>query len=179
MMECKKALEEAAGDMEKAIDVLRARGAAKAAKRADREAREGAVGSYIHMNGRVGVLIEVNCETDFVARNDAFQKLVKELAMHVAAMNPLAISPDGIPVDEVERERAVQREVVKNEGKPENLWDKIVDGRMKKWFQEKTLLEQPFVREPDKTVAQLVQEVSTKTGENIVVRRFERFALGE
>ena len=179
MMECKKALEEAGGEMEKAIDILRARGAAKAAKRADREAREGAVGSYVHMNGRVGVLIEVNCETDFVARNDAFQKLVKELAMHVAAMNPLAISADGIPVDQVERERAVQREVVKNEGKPETLWDKIVDGRMKKWFQEKTLLEQPFVREPDKTVAQLVQEVSAKTGENIIVRRFERFALGE
>ena len=179
MLDCKKALEEAGGEMEKAIDILRARGAAKAAKRADREAREGAVGSYVHMNGRVGVLIEVNCETDFVARNDAFQKLVKELAMHVAAMNPLAISADGIPVDQVERERAVQREVVKNEGKPETLWDKIVDGRMKKWFQEKTLLEQPFVREPDKTVAQLVQEVSAKTGENIIVRRFERFALGE
>jgi elongation factor Ts len=179
MMECKKALEEAGGEMEKAIDILRAKGAAKAAKRAGRETREGAVGSYIHMNGRVGVLIEVNCETDFVARNDAFQKLVKELAMHVAAMNPLAISADGIPADEVERERAVQREVVKNEGKPENLWDKIVDGRMKKWLQEKTLLDQPFVREPEKTVAQLVQEVSSKTGENIIVRRFERFALGE
>jgi elongation factor Ts len=179
MMECKKALEEAGGEMEKAIDILRAKGAAKAAKRADREAREGVIGSYIHTNGRVGVLIEVNCETDFVARNDAFQRLVKELAMHVAAMNPLAINAEGIPVDEVERERAVQREVVRNEGKPENLWDKIVDGRMKKWFQEKTLLEQPFVREPDKSVAQLVQEVAAKTGENIIVRRFERFALGE
>jgi elongation factor Ts len=131
------------------------------------------------MNARVGVLIEVNCETDFVARNEAFQQLIKDLAMHVAAMNPLAVSPDGIPSDEVERERAVQREVVKNEGKPENLWDKIVDGRMKKWFQEKALLEQPFVKDPDVSVGQLVQSVSAKTGENIVVRRFQRFALGE
>jgi elongation factor Ts len=179
MMDCKKALTETGGDMEKAIDLLRATGAAKAAKRAGREAREGAVGSYVHMNARVGVLIEVNCETDFVARNEAFQQLIKDLAMHVAAMNPLAVSPDGIPSDEVERERAVQREVVKNEGKPENLWDKIVDGRMKKWFQEKALLEQPFVKDPDVSVGQLVQSVSAKTGENIVVRRFQRFALGE
>ena len=179
MMDCKKALTETGGDMEKAIDLLRATGAAKAAKRAGREAREGAVGSYVHMNARVGVLIEVNCETDFVARNEAFQQLIKDLAMHVAAMNPLAVSPDGIPSEEVERERAVQREVVKNEGKPENLWDKIVDGRMKKWFQEKALLEQPFVKDPDVSVGQLVQSVSAKTGENIVVRRFQRFALGE
>ena len=179
MMECKKALQEADGDMEKAIDILRAKGAAKAAKRAGREAREGAVGSYIHMNGRVGVLIEVNCETDFVARNEAFQQLVKDLAMHIAATNPLAVDADGIPSEEVERERAVQGEVVKNEGKPEALWDKIVDGRMKKWYQEKTLLEQPFVKNPDQTIAQLVQEASAKTGENIVIRRFARFALGE
>ncbi len=179
MMECKKALEEARGDMEKAIDILRAKGAAKAAKRAGKEAREGAVGSYIHMNGRVGVLVEVNCETDFVARNDEFSQLVKDIAMHVAAMNPLAVDESGIPADEVDRERAVQREVVKNEGKPENLWEKIIDGRMKKWFQEKTLLQQPFVKDPDKTIGQLVQDVAAKTGENIVVRRFSRFALGE
>ncbi len=179
MMECKKALEEARGDMEKAIDILRAKGAAKAAKRAGKEAREGAVGSYIHMNGRVGVLVEVNCETDFVARNDEFSQLVKDIAMHVAAMNPLAVDESGIAADEVDRERAVQREVVKNEGKPENLWEKIIDGRMKKWFQEKTLLQQPFVKDPDKTIAQLVQDVAAKTGENIVVRRFSRFALGE
>lgn len=179
MMECKKALTEAGGDMEKAIDILRAKGAAKAAKRSSREAREGAVGSYIHMNGRVGVLIEVNCETDFVARNDEFQELVRDLAMHIAAMNPLAVDAAGIPEDEVERERNVQIEAFRNEGKPENLRDRIVEGRMKKWFQEKTLLEQAFVKNPDITVGELVQGVSAKMGENIVVRRFARFALGE
>ena len=179
MMECKKALEESAGDMEKAIDILRAKGAAKAAKRAGREAREGAIGSYVHMNGRVGVIVEVGCETDFVARNEAFQALIRDLAMHIAAMNPLAVDASSIPEAEVERERAVQVEAFKNEGKPENLRDKIVEGRMKKWFQEKTLLEQPFVKDTDITVGQLVQNVSGKTGENIVVRRFERYALGE
>jgi elongation factor Ts len=179
MMECKKALEESNGDMEKAIDILRAKGAAKAAKRAGREAREGTIGGYLHFNGRVGVLVELNSETDFVARNEKFQALVKDIAMHVATMAPLAVTVDTIPPDEVERERGVQREMVKNEGKPENLWDKIVDGRMKKWYQEKALLEQPFVKDPDITVGQLVQKLAAETGENIVVRRFVRFALGE
>ena len=179
MMECKKALEEAKGDMEAAIDLLRSRGAAKAAKRAGRETREGAIGSYVHMGGKIGVLVELGCETDFVARNDAFQELVRNLAMHIAAANPLAVSAEGIPADVVERERGVFREQVRNEGKPENLWDRIVDGKLKKYYQENTLLEQPYVRDPDMTVGQLVQEVSGKTGENIVVRRFSRFALGE
>ncbi|MGD8276473.1 MAG: translation elongation factor Ts [Gemmatimonadota bacterium] len=179
MMECKKALQDTAGDMEKAVDLLRSRGAAKAAKRSGREAREGAVSSYIHMGGKVGVLIEVNCETDFVARNEEFQGLVHELAMHIAAMNPLAVSADEIPQDVVERERAVFTEKVKNDGKPEHLWGKIVDGMMKKFFQENTLLDQPWVRDSDKTIAQVVQEAAAKTGENIVVRRFARFALGE
>ncbi len=179
MMECKKALQDTAGDMEKAIDLLRSRGVAKVAKRSGREAREGAVSSYIHMGGKVGVLIEVNCETDFVARNDEFQSLVHELAMHIAAMNPLAVSADEIPQDVAERERAVFVEKVKNDGKPEHLWDKIVDGMMKKFYQDSTLLNQPWVRDPDKTIAQLVQEAAVKTGENIVVRRFARYALGE
>jgi elongation factor Ts len=179
MMECKKALEEASGDMEKAIDILRAKGAAKAAKRAGREAREGTVGGYLHFNGRVGVLVELNSETDFVARNEKFQVLVKDIAMHIATMAPLAVTIDAIPPEEVERERGVQREMVKNEGKPENLWDKIVDGRMKKWYQEKALLEQPFVKDADITVGQLVQKLAAETGENIGVRRFVRFALGE
>jgi elongation factor Ts len=179
MMECKRALEESKGEMEAAIDLLRSRGAAKAAKRAGRETKEGAIGSYIHMGGRIGVLVEVGCETDFVARNEAFQELVRNIAMHIAAASPLAVSADGIPADLVERERGVFREQVKNEGKAENLWDRIVEGKLKKYYQEHTLLEQPYVRDPDMTVGQLVQEVSVKTGEHIAVRRFARFALGE
>jgi elongation factor Ts len=179
MLECRKALQEASGNIEAAVDILRAKGAAKAAKRAGREAGEGAVGSYVHMNGKLGVLVEVNCETDFVARTEDFQQLVRDLAMHIAASNPLAVSSEGIDPEVVERERAVYREQVKNEGKPENLWDKIVEGKVKKFFQDNTLLDQPFIKEPDKSVSQLIAEVSSKTGENIVVRRFARYALGE
>ncbi len=179
MMECKKALEEANGAMETAIDILRAKGAAKAAKRAGKETREGAIGSYVHMGGKIGVLVEVNCETDFVARTEAFRELVKDLAMHVAAANPLAVSPEDIPGEIVERERTVFIEQVRNEGKPEKIWDRIVDGKLKKFYQDNALLEQAFVKDPDKTIAQLVTEVSAKTGERIQVRRFARFALGE
>jgi elongation factor Ts len=179
MLECKKALEEANGDLEAAVDILRSKGAATAAKRAGREAREGAVGSYLHMGGRIGVLIEVNCETDFVARTEDFQALVSDLAMHVAAMNPLAVSEEGIDPEIIERERAVFTEQVRNEGKPENLWERIVDGKMKRFFQDNTLMEQAFVKDPDKTVRELITEVSAKTGENIVVRRFVRYELGE
>jgi elongation factor Ts len=179
MMECKNALAEANGDMERAIDILRAKGAAKAAKRAEREVKEGAIGSYVHMGGKIGVLVEVGCETDFVARNEAFQTLVRDLAMHVAAAAPLALSAEGISADLVERERGVYLEQVKNEGKPEKMWDKIVEGKLNKFYKESTLLEQPFVKDPDKTVKELITEVAAKTGENIVVRRFVRFALGE
>ncbi len=179
MMECKKALEEADGNIESAIDILRAKGSAKAAKRADRETREGGIGSYIHMGGKIGVMIELGCETDFVARTDQFQSLLKDLAMHIAAANPLAVSSDQIPADVVERERAVFREIVKNEGKPEALHDKIVEGKLKKFYADNALLDQQFVKDPDKSVKDLVTEVSTKTGENIVVRRFVRYALGE
>ncbi len=179
MLECKRALEETDGNIEAAVDVLRAKGAAKAAKRAGRETREGAIESYIHMGGKIGVLIEVNCETDFVARTEDFQGLVRDLAMHIAAANPLAISAEEIPEDVIERERAVFREQVKAEGKPENLWDKIVEGKLKRFYQDNTLLDQAYVKDPDKTVGQLITEVSAKTGENIVVRRFARFALGE
>lgn len=179
MMECKNALAETNGDMEKAIDLLRARGAAKAAKRAEREVKQGAIGSYIHMGGKIGVLVEINCETDFVARNEAFQALVRDLAMHIAAAAPLALTAGEIPSDIVERERGVYREQVKNEGKPEKMWDKIVEGKLNKFYKESTLLEQPFVKDPDKTVQELITEVAAKTGENIVVRRFVRFALGE
>lgn len=179
MMECKSALTESGGDMEAAIDILRARGAAKAAKRADREAREGAVGSYIHMGGKIGVLVEVNCETDFVAKTDAFQALIRDIAMHVAAANPVSIRREDFPADLVERERAVYREQMRESGKPEQIWDKIVDGKIEKFFQEQALLEQPFVKNPDQTVGQLITEVSGKTGEKIEVRRFTRYALGE
>ena len=179
MMECKGALSEAGGDMERAIDILRAKGAAKAAKRADREAREGAVGSYIHMGGKIGVLVEVNCETDFVARNDAFQALVRDIAMHIAAAAPVAIRREDFPAELVERERNVYREQMKESGKPEQIWDKIVDGKLEKFFAEQALLEQPFVKNPDLTMGQIITEAASKTGEKIEVRRFTRFALGE
>jgi|SRR5690606_20275756 len=179
MMECKKALEETGGDMEKAVDLLRAKGAAKAAKRAGREAREGAIGSYIHMGGKIGVLVEVNCETDFVARTEDFQALVRDIAMHIAAANPLAVTPEEIPQEVVERERAIYLQQVKEEGRPEHLHERIVEGKLKKFFEDNALLNQAFVKDPEKTVGQLITEVSAKTGENIVVRRFVRYALGE
>jgi elongation factor Ts len=179
MMECKGALEEAGGDMEKAIDLLRAKGAAKAAKRASREASEGAVGSYVHMGGKIGVLVEVNCETDFVARNDEFQQLVRDVAMHIAAASPSAVRREDISSDLVDRERSVYREQMKESGKPEHIWDKIVEGKLEKFYAESALMEQPYVKNPDQTVAQLVAEVSSKTGENIVIRRFTRYGLGE
>lgn len=179
MMECKAALTEANGDMEAAIDILRARGASKAAKRSSREASEGSIGSYIHMGGKIGVLVEVNCETDFVARNDAFQQLIRDIAMHIAASNPTAVRREEIPAELVERERGVYREQMKESGKPEHIWEKIIEGKLDKFFQESTLMEQPFVKNPDQTVGDLITEVSGKTGENIVVRRFTRYALGE
>jgi elongation factor Ts len=179
MMECKSALQEANGDMEAAIDILRAKGSAKAAKRASREASEGSIGSYIHMGGKIGVILEVSCETDFVARNDAFQQLVRDIAMHIAAANPISVSRDEIDAGLVERERNVYREQMRESGKPEHIWDKIVEGKIDKFFQESTLMEQPFVKNPDQTIQQLITEVSGKTGENIVIRRFTRYALGE
>jgi elongation factor Ts len=179
MMECKSALQEADGDMEAAIDILRARGTAKAAKRAAREASEGVIGSYIHMGGKIGVLIEVNCETDFVAKTDAFQKLVRDVAMHIAAASPVAVNREDIPGEVVERERSVYREQMRESGKPEQIWDKIVEGKLDKFFAESTLVEQPFVKNPEQTVRELITEVSGKTGEKIVVRRFTRYALGD
>jgi elongation factor Ts len=179
MMECKGVLAETGGDMEAAIDLLRARGAAKAAKRAEREAKEGAVGSYIHMGGKIGVLVELNCETDFVAKTDDFQRLIREVAMHIAAAAPIAVRPEDIPAEVADRERSVYREQMRESGKPEAMWDKIVEGKMKKFFAESTLLQQPFVVNPDQTVEQKITEVSAKTGEKIEVRRFTRYALGD
>jgi elongation factor Ts len=181
MMECKKALEETGGQLEAAIDLLRARGAAKAAKRAERETKEGTIGSYVHTNGRIGVLVEVQCETDFVARNEAFQQLARDLAMHIAAASPIALDAESIAAEVVERERGVYREQVRQEGKPEAMQEKIVEGKLRKFYQESTLLDQVFVKDPTskQTVRQLIQEASAKTGENIVVKRFARFQLGE
>jgi len=178
MMDCKKALEETNGDAEAAIDLLRTRGAAKAAKRASRAANEGVIGSYIHFGGKIGVLVELNCETDFVAKTEDFQSLAKDLAMHIAAANPIAVSPDDIPAEVVERERAIFLEQVKNEGKSEQIAAKIVEGRLRKYFEESSLLLQAFVKSPDKTVEQLVTEVSAKTGERIQVARFARLQVG-
>jgi elongation factor Ts len=179
MLECKKALEESAGDIEAAIDLLRSRGAAKAAKRSAREATEGAIGSYVHMGGRIGVLIEVNCETDFVARTDDFLQLVKDLAMQVAASAPLAVSADEIPTEVVARERAIYMEQVKNEGKPEAMRERIVEGKLQRFYKENALLDQPFVKDPAKSVGELVTELSARTGENVRVRRFVRYVLGD
>jgi elongation factor Ts len=179
MMECKKALTEAGGDMEKAVDVLRKRGLASAAKKAGRIASEGMVGSYIHAGGKVGVLLEVNCETDFVAMSPDFQSLVKDLCLHIAANKPICVSSEEVTEETLARERDIARDQAKQAGKPEAMLDKIVDGKMSKFYQENCLLEQGFVKEPDKAVKTLINEVIAKIGENIKVRRFVRFELGE
>ena len=179
MMDCKKALNETGGDLEKAVDWLRQKGLSAAAKKAGRVATEGAVASYIHGNGRIGVLVEVNCETDFVARNEAFQELVKDIAMHIAAAGPLVVRREELPADMLERELDVYRGQLKEQGKPEKIWDKILEGKKDKYYSEVCLLEQAFVKDPDKTIQDLLNEAVAKIGENITVRRFARFVLGE
>ena len=179
MMDCKKALQDTEGDLDKALQLLRQKGIAKAEKRSGRSAKEGAIGSYVHFNGRVAVLVEVNCETDFVARTDDFQNLARDLAMHIASARPLAVSPEDLPADVVERERAIFEAQVAESGKPEQVRPKIVEGKLKKFYQENVLLRQPYVKDDKKTVGDLVTEVSAKVGENIVVRRFVRYELGE
>lgn len=179
MMDCKNALAETNGDVEKAVDLLRAKGAAKAAKRSERSANQGFIGSYVHFDGKTAVLVELNCETDFVANTDDFRALAKDLALHIASSAPLSVSPADIPADVVERERHVYEEQVKEEGKPEAMIGKIVEGKMQRFFKENTLLAQPFVKDPDKTIEQLITEVSAKTGEKIEVARFARFKVGE
>jgi elongation factor Ts len=178
VMECKRALEETDGDVEKAAVLLRERGQAAAAKRAEREANEGQVASYIHPGGRIGVLIEVNCETDFVARTDEFQKLVRNLAVQVAGLQPVYTTIEAIPADELEAKRAALLADENTLKKPEAVKAQIVDGQLKKWFAEVVLMEQPF-RDQDRTVGELVTETIAKTGENMRVRRFVRFELGE
>ncbi len=183
MMECKNALVEAGGNDEVAVDILRKRGLASAKKREGRIAAEGIVGQYIHMGGKVGVLVEVNCETDFVARGDEFQQLVKDVAMHVAAAEPKYVSQQDVPPEELNKEREIARAVAqndpKNANKPEQVLDKIVEGRLHKFYEENVLLDQPFVKDPAKTVGELVTEKVAKTGEKITIRRFTRYKMGE
>ncbi|HVZ77770.1 MAG TPA: translation elongation factor Ts [Gemmatimonadaceae bacterium] len=179
MMDCKKALEETNGNIDQAIEYLRKKGIAKAEKRAGRSASEGLIGSYIHHNGKVAVLVELNCETDFVARTDDFKDLARHLAEHVAATAPLAVDADGIPAEKIEAERRIAEEQTRASGKPEAMIAKIVDGKVNAFLKEVTLLNQPWVRDGGKTVGELVKEVSAKTGENIQVKRFVRFQLGE
>lgn len=179
MMDCKKALAETGGDMEKAIAYLREKGLAKMHKRAGKVAAEGVVEAYIHLGGKIGVLVEVNCETDFVARTDDFRWLAKEVALQIAAGKPLYVSSEDVPESMLESERAIYRAQALNEGKPEAVVNKIVEGRLKKFYTEVCLLDQPYIRDPEKTIRDLVAEVSAKTGEKIQVRRFARFELGE
>ena len=179
MMECKRALAESDGDIDKAIETLRKRGAAKAASKAERAASEGVVESYVHPGGRVGVLVEVNCETDFVARTDDFQALARNIAMHIAALNPVAVRREEVAPELAASERSIFAEQVKAEGKPPAIVDKIVDGKMNKWYSEIVLLEQPYVKDDKKSVGDLLQEAIAKMGENIQVRRFAKFRLGQ
>lgn len=179
MMDCKRALQETGGDMEKAIIYLREKGLASAAKKADRVAAEGLVEAYIHGDGRIGVLIEVNCETDFVAKTEDFRSLVRELAMQVAALKPQYVSRTDVPESVVNQEKEILRNQAINEGRPENIVDRIVEGRLGKFFEQVCLLEQPYMKDPDKTVQQLITEKIASMGENIQVRRFVRFERGE
>src|ERR671939_821931 len=183
MMDSKNALTEASGNEDQAIEILRKRGLASARKKEGRVAAEGAVGSYIHMGGKVGVLVEVNCETDFVARSDAFQQLVKDVAMHIAAAEPRYVSREEVPADALDKEREIARAQAKNDpknaNKPEQVIDKIVEGRLNKFYEEAVLLDQPFVKDPAKTVGELVTEKVAKTGEKITIRRFTRYKMGE
>jgi elongation factor Ts len=179
MMDCKQALKETGGDIEKSIDALRKKGLAAAAKKAGRAAAEGVVGSYINAGGKIGVLVEVNCETDFVARTEDFQDLVRDVAMHVAAAEPRFVRRDEVTEDVLAQEREIFREQALASGKPEAVVDKIVDGKMEKFYSQTVLLDQAFVKDPDKTVQDLVTEAVARMGENIQVRRFSRFKLGE
>lgn len=179
MMDCKKALSATDGDLEKAIDFLREKGLAAAAKKAGRVAAEGLVEAYIHGGGRIGVLVEVNCETDFVAKTDAFKELVKDIAMHIAATNPSYLKREEVPTAELEHEQAVLAEQARNEGKPEKIIEKMVAGRIEKYYKEVCLMEQPFVKDPDKTISDLITESIAKIGENISIRGFTRYQLGE
>ncbi len=179
IMDCKKALEKTQGNLEKAIDELRKKGLAKAKKRAGRTAKEGLVHAYIHAGGKIGVLVEVNCETDFVARTEAFQNFVKEIAMQIAAANPLVVNKEQLSSEIIEREKEIYRQQALSSGKPEKIIDRIVEGKLQKFFEEACLVEQPYIRDQSIKIKDLLNELVAKTGEKIVVKRFVRFQLGE
>ena len=179
MMDCKKALTEASGDLEKAIYILRKTGMAKARKKSGRSAKEGIILPYIHPGAKLGVLIEINCETDFVANTDDFKNLSKDIAMHIAASAPMSVSREEIPQETLKREKEIYADQARQSGKPENIIEKMTEGRLNKFYQENVLLEQTFVKDPDKTVADLITETVAKLGENILISRFSRFQLGE
>jgi len=177
MMDCKNALVESAGDLSKAEDILRKKGIASASKKASRTAKEGVVASYIHLQGKVGVLVEINCETDFVAKNDIFRDFVKDITLHIAAAHPLYVSREQVPAESVEKEREIYRAQVT--GKPANIVEKIVEGKVDKFFSNVCLLDQAFIKNPDQTIKELVSSKIAELGENIVIRRFARYAVGE
>ncbi len=179
LMDCKRALQETGGEMEKAVDLLRQKGIAKAEKRIGRIAREGIVCSYVHFNAKVGVLLELNCETDFVARTDDFKALAKDVALHIASANPIAVTADQVPEELVARERSIVEKQVAESGKPEAVRAKIVEGKLRKFYQERVLMDQQFVKDDKCSVGQLISDVSGKVGENLVLRRFVRYELGE
>jgi elongation factor Ts len=179
MMDCKEALAAVEGDFEQAIDFLRKKGLSAATKRSSKAAKDGTVSSYIHMGGKIGVLVEINCETDFVAKTGDFQAMGKDIAMHIAASNPLYVRPDELPEDALNREKEIYRSQLREEGKPEKIWDKIIEGKLKKYYEDVCLTEQKFIKNTDITVGILVSNMIAKTGENIIIRRFARFQLGE
>jgi elongation factor Ts len=179
MMDCKKALAENSGDMEKAIDFLRKKGLATAAKRAGRATTEGVVQPYVHTGGKLGVMVEVNCETDFVAKSEDFQEFAKNVAMHIAATSPIGISPEDVPAETLAREKDIYMDQARQTGKPENVIEKIVEGKMNKFLKENCLMNQAYVRNPDITIADLLNELIAKIGENISIKRFVRFQIGE
>ena len=179
MMDCKKALVECNGDAEKAIDFLREKGLTKAAKKADRNAKDGRIFSYIHNTGKVGVMVEIDCETDFVAKTEDFQQLGHDVAMHIAASNPQYVAPEDVPADVLDREKAIYREQLAAEGKPAQIIDKILEGKVRKFYEQVCLLEQPWIRDDEKKIKDLVIEQIAKMGENMKIRRFSRFSIGE
>jgi elongation factor Ts len=179
MMDCKEALAAVDGDFEKAIDFLRKKGLSAATKRSSKAAKDGTIASYIHMGGRIGVMVEINCETDFVAKTADFQTMARDIAMHIAASNPLYVRPDEIDADALNREKEIYRSQLREEKKPEKIWDKIIEGKLKKYYEDVCLVEQKFVKNQDITVGTLISNMIAKTGENIVLRRFARFQLGE
>lgn len=179
IMDCKNALQESNGDINEAIDILRKKGIAKSQKREGRITSEGQIQSYIHMGGKIGVLVEVNCETDFTAKTEDFTNFAKNLSMHIAATNPISLYPEDLPADDMEREKEIYRVQALESGKPEKVVEKIIEGKLKKFYSDVCLLEQAYVKDPDKTVRDLLNELKAKTGENVQIRRFVRFKLGE